>query len=74
MALLSKYRGVRFNKKAGEKGKPWIAEVKHDFMQYHLGTFDTEEEASERFLEFEDNYRGGRGHALRWEYQHEYDE
>jgi hypothetical protein len=41
----SKYRGV------SKRGKKWIASIKSDGKQKHLGTFDSEEAAARRFDE-----------------------
>lgn len=45
---LSKYKGVSLLKREKLK-KPWLAYLRHNYKQYHLGYFSTQEEAAEAY-------------------------
>ncbi len=45
---LSKYKGVSFYKRKNMK-KPWVAYIKKDYKNHHLGYFATENEAARAY-------------------------
>lgn len=50
----SGYRGISLEKRTGK----WVARLHYQGMNYHIGTFDTEEEAYDNYVRFKDNLRG----------------